>query len=1365
MTLPSPNFKVNGNAVGVKASVAAGAKVTCLLDSTEGVKSVQWSIIRTDETTIASQWNTSFSISGSVGQQLEFDALTAGTSCIVQCQINAGKILGELSDASRFTAKVYVLTTTGFEVLTDDELVNTALEASPTHGAVDPINAFIRSATAGGDIYAIHDNVSNEIAIIANKAAPVGGDYILIEDSEDSNSKKYVTFSQLPAIVGGVTASAVIADNAVVRGDGGAKGIQGSGITVDDSDNMTFGTIANAANTGKARLAYNDLIAWKCFDTTNIWSISNYHAVFDSTTDDVFNIGYNFGAAGAKHNASRHRIGLQIEAEYDVGSVNYAEFFVDYTSTSGAVNRRPFSTAIDIATDVANTTVAGTYVYISHDDGSQLMKMQSNLITTYQPYLWFVGSVTAFFGQEPDATASVTCKDLTISAQGASNATGGASAGTSGNLLLRGGRGSDHADNLDGNIALGEVPGGADWKSAEECIFIADAVTVPTAAATGGSWLYSVGGVATVRGDLAVGATVSASGTIRGPDAFSLKAWGTGPVDVSLLIKDVSDNVFVGDPTNAAGVYYDAKTGGLHAFRVNSINAFYCNASLLALNVPAVTWENSVASPIISQAPDSGDGITADTMTVAAQTASHGVNGTGGALNLSSGAGPTADGNVSLRVGGVEKLKIDNSLVTSTIPIALNEVGDPTTAANQGALYTKDSSGTHLFFRTESSGTIYQLTPTSGGGDVTAGANITDHAVVRGDGGAKGIQDSGILIDDADLMSFPAGGKLGIGTTTVPHGGIGMAMLALDGTDSSADGPHIQITTASDNYPLMQLRGWAHDDMGLLFDAYYSGGWLSSDLGSNFLLSKNTNKLWLYYDSNVAQGATVTWNAGLTLDTAGLVTIAASLSVGVAAHLVEQGAAPATAAGQGAIYLKDASGAPHLFYRTESSGTEYQLTPPSGGIGGSTGGVDDVLLRSDGAGGSTLQASSVGLTDSGFMSIPAGGKLGIGTTTVPHTNGWAMLAIDGAAGTSAGPNIQLTTVTDDHPLMQVLGFSHDAVHIAFDCYFDGAWNSSDLGSNFKLSKESDTLFMSYDSGIAQGAAPTWNTGLSLGITGIVNAPTAISIGATTVATTGDLKLTDTGSIVAYGGSGDVPMIKKDAGDNVTVGASTVVSTVVLDCTAATYIRTGGGNRLAIHPTTVDVQVPTLRFLSAANPVINIYDETTDAAGDDLIVAAQACVNVAGGKASGNLGLRGGQETNSNLDGNIWLHIAPASYQSMENGMFVANATTIPTGDPTSGGFLYATSGALWWWGSGGSSNAIGPAGPHCGVCGYDEWRVATINHNQKSWRFECAHCNEVYSGGPDNVLHMVKPEHRQQTLRRGMAFEDIAEAVGMKKAA
>lgn len=40
-----------------------------------------------------------------------------------------------------------------------------------------------------------------------------------------------------------------------------------------------------------------------------------------------------------------------------------------------------------------------------------------------------------------------------------------------------------------------------------------------------------------------------------------------------------------------------------------------------------------------------------------------------------------------------------------------------------------------------------------GGGDVSAGANMTDNTIIKGDGGAKGVQDTGIVVDDNDNMS------------------------------------------------------------------------------------------------------------------------------------------------------------------------------------------------------------------------------------------------------------------------------------------------------------------------------------------------------------------------------------------------------------------------------------------------------------------------------------------------------------------------------------------------------------------------------------------------------------------------------------
>lgn len=116
-------------------------------------------------------------------------------------------------------------------------------------------------------------------------------------------------------------------------------------------------------------------------------------------------------------------------------------------------------------------------------------------------------------------------------------------------------------------------------------------------------------------------------------------------------------------------------------------------------------------------------------------------------------------------------------------------------------------------------------------------------------------------------------GKIGIGTNTVPHGGVGAAMLALEGANASVNGPHVQFTTASDDYPLLMIRPWTHDNVRLYFDSYQDGAERSSDAGSNFRISKRNDLLEFGYDSGVAQGAVITWNTGIVLDTSGKVFI------------------------------------------------------------------------------------------------------------------------------------------------------------------------------------------------------------------------------------------------------------------------------------------------------------------------------------------------------------------------------------------------------------------------------------------------------------------------------------------------------------
>jgi len=144
------------------------------------------------------------------------------------------------------------------------------------------------------------------------------------------------------------------------------------------------------------------------------------------------------------------------------------------------------------------------------------------------------------------------------------------------------------------------------------------------------------------------------------------------------------------------------------------------------------------------------------------------------------------------------------------------------------------------------------------------------------------VTDTFMISGGADLQTNPfvtvlVDGSVGIGTTTVPHGGIGAAKFALDGTIGSvAAGPHIQVTTTEDDYPVFQLLSWAHDEQTISWDAYFDGAWRSSHAGSNFVIAKGfgtANALQIKYDSGIAQGAVVTWNDGITLLTSGFVGI------------------------------------------------------------------------------------------------------------------------------------------------------------------------------------------------------------------------------------------------------------------------------------------------------------------------------------------------------------------------------------------------------------------------------------------------------------------------------------------------------------
>ncbi|MHC4752866.1 MAG: hypothetical protein ACYTFW_23725 [Planctomycetota bacterium] len=144
-----------------------------------------------------------------------------------------------------------------------------------------------------------------------------------------------------------------------------------------------------------------------------------------------------------------------------------------------------------------------------------------------------------------------------------------------------------------------------------------------------------------------------------------------------------------------------------------------------------------------------------------------------------------------------------------------------------------------------------------------------------GDSGAGKQRVSKVWKSDfsAVAMWANADGDIGIGTEATPHGGIGWAKLAIDGVDFDAAGPHVQFTTDADDYPVMQILPWGHDENGIFFDSYYDGANRSSTTDQNFQILATGGRLKFRYDSGVAAGSVLTWNEGMALRTDGTVGI------------------------------------------------------------------------------------------------------------------------------------------------------------------------------------------------------------------------------------------------------------------------------------------------------------------------------------------------------------------------------------------------------------------------------------------------------------------------------------------------------------
>jgi len=123
---------------------------------------------------------------------------------------------------------------------------------------------------------------------------------------------------------------------------------------------------------------------------------------------------------------------------------------------------------------------------------------------------------------------------------------------------------------------------------------------------------------------------------------------------------------------------------------------------------------------------------------------------------------------------------------------------------------------------------------------------------------------SGTLTVTGDTKAL---GKLIVGTDSNPIFGA----FKVYGTAESSTSPTIEIMVDTDNYPILQHINYAHDNIGLAFDAYWDGSdWKSSDIGSNFTWYKYQDKLSCWYKAGITPGDTISpWGKALSINKLG----------------------------------------------------------------------------------------------------------------------------------------------------------------------------------------------------------------------------------------------------------------------------------------------------------------------------------------------------------------------------------------------------------------------------------------------------------------------------------------------------------------
>jgi len=154
---------------------------------------------------------------------------------------------------------------------------------------------------------------------------------------------------------------------------------------------------------------------------------------------------------------------------------------------------------------------------------------------------------------------------------------------------------------------------------------------------------------------------------------------------------------------------------------------------------------------------------------------------------------------------------------------------------------------------------------------VSGGVTIAKELFVGGSSffntaGSLGINTTNISYA-LDVNGTSRNSGLDIGGTQPNFSSNTIGELFITGTTSTISGPHLLMNTSQDQFPTLQILNYAHDNIGLLFDNYWDGNFITSNI-SAFQMYKIGNQLRFNYATGSA-GSSKTFTTAMVVGSTG----------------------------------------------------------------------------------------------------------------------------------------------------------------------------------------------------------------------------------------------------------------------------------------------------------------------------------------------------------------------------------------------------------------------------------------------------------------------------------------------------------------